>query len=103
MKNELLTAIGGVHMNSIRLLVLAGMLGSAASAYAAETAVGQKIFESSCATCHRLQDYAGKTEASLQTTLTAIVAGKIKHKKKLTLSDTEVASIADYIVASQTK
>ncbi len=70
---------------------------------AADNAAGQKTFESVCSTCHQLKSYAGKSDADLQTTLKGIVAGKVKHPKKLTLSDADIANVAGYISSNEPK
>jgi mono/diheme cytochrome c family protein len=70
-------------------------------ASAADSAAGQKTFEGSCAACHQLKSYAGKSEAVLETQLKGIVAGTVKHPKKLTLSATDIANVATYISSNE--
>jgi cytochrome c553 len=70
-------------------------------AYAADTAAGQRIFEGTCATCHGLQGYVGKSSAELEVTLKGMVAGTIDHPKKLALSDTDVRNLAAYMSSSR--
>ncbi len=73
-------------------------------AHAADSAAGQKAFQSGgCGMCHQMKSYAGKSETELQTDLQAIVDGKIKHPKKLTLSGDDISNIAAYIVANEPK
>jgi mono/diheme cytochrome c family protein len=81
------------------------LLAAALPLYAADAGAGQKTFDSVCTTCHQLKDkyYAGKSEADLETTLKGIVAGKIKHGKPLTLSDTDITNVATYISDSNAK
>jgi mono/diheme cytochrome c family protein len=81
------------------------LLAAAPLSHAADAAAGQKTFDSVCTTCHQLKDkyYAGKSEATLETTLKGIVAGKIKHGKPLTLSDTDITNVATYISDSNAK
>jgi mono/diheme cytochrome c family protein len=43
-------------------------------ATAADSAAGQKAFESVCAACHQLMTFAGKSESDLVTQLNGIVA-----------------------------
>ena len=72
-------------------------------AYSADSAAGQKIFSGTCAACHQLKSYAGKSDAVLETQVKGIVAGTIKHPKKLTLSDDDVANVAAYISSNEPK
>jgi mono/diheme cytochrome c family protein len=93
-------------MNTVRNVVAAVLLGwlvSSIPAYAADSAAGQKLFEGTCAACHKLKSYAGKSEADLQTQLTGIVAGTQKHPKKLTLSADDIANVAAYISSNEPK
>ena len=84
---------------AIALFYLAGCF----SADAADSAAGQKIFVTTCAGCHKLASYAGKSESLLETQLQGIVAGTIKHPKKLTLSADEIANVATYIASTEPK
>ena len=79
------------------------MLAAALPAYPADTAAGQKIFSGTCAACHQFKSYAGKSDAELQTDLKGIVAGTIKHPKKLTLSSTDIADVTAYISSNEPK
>ncbi len=89
----------------IRIIAAAGLL-SALAVYipvrAADTAAGQKTFEGTCAACHKMKSYAGKSEAELETELKGIVAGTVKHPKKLTLSPDEITNVATYISSNAT-
>ncbi len=78
---------------------------SAASlpAYAADSAAGQKTFETGCAACHKFKSFAGKSDADLETALKGIVAGTTKHPKKLTLSPDDIANVAAYISSNEPK
>ena len=80
-----------------------GSLSFSIPATAADSAAGQKTFEGICAACHQLKSYAGKTESDLETQVKGIVAGTIKHPKKLTLSATEIADVATYISSNEPK
>jgi mono/diheme cytochrome c family protein len=70
---------------------------------AADGAAGQKVFASTCAGCHQMKSYAGKSEAQLETALKGIVAGTVKHPKKLTLSAADISNVATYIAANEPK
>jgi len=72
-------------------------------ASAADSAAGQKTFESVCAACHQLKGYAGKSESELATKINGIVAGSVKHPKKLTLSSADIANVAAYIASNEPK
>lgn len=84
--------------------------GTAASAVATTTKVagnpavtgaGKALFEKACADCHEVVDFAGQPAADLQERLGAIVAGKVKHKPALKLSDAERQSVAAYLSAGK--
>ena len=93
-------------MRKTATLAAVSMLGSLSfsiPATAADSAAGQKTFEGICAACHQLKSYAGKSESALETQVQGIVAGTIKHPKKLTLSATEIADVATYISSNETK
>ncbi|HTV95525.1 MAG TPA: hypothetical protein VME42_05965 [Steroidobacteraceae bacterium] len=85
------------------MAALIGCLGCGMSAHAVDSAAGQKIFASGCAACHKLQSYAGKSDAELQTQIKGIVAGSVKHPKKLMLSADDIANVAAYISSNEPK
>ncbi|MGO9934536.1 MAG: c-type cytochrome [Steroidobacteraceae bacterium] len=87
---------------SIVVFILSGFTFCAAAS-AADSAAGQKTFEAICSACHQLKSYAGKSESDLVTQLNGIVAGSIKHPKKLTLNGTDIANVAAYISSNQPK
>jgi mono/diheme cytochrome c family protein len=72
-------------------------------AQAADSAAGQKTFQTVCAGCHQLKSYGSKSDAELQTDLKGIVAGTIKHPKKLTLSPADIENVAEYISTNEPK
>ena len=49
-----------------------------------------------CVACHEADDWEGEDAASLESLISDIVAGKVKHKSKLELSPAEIANIAAY-------
>jgi mono/diheme cytochrome c family protein len=77
--------------------------GAAFSAGAADVAAGKKTFTAICAACHQVVDYKAKSAAQLQTTLKGIVAGTVKHEKKLTLSDADIDNVVAFIKAPAAK
>ena len=50
--------------------------------------------QSKCGECHDADDWEGEDAASLESLIRDIVAGKVKHKRKLELSPAEIANIA---------
>jgi mono/diheme cytochrome c family protein len=97
-------------MNTPRFIgsaIVVAWLATGASAYAdeaaADSAAGQKVFAGTCAACHQMKSYAGKSAAQLETDIKGIVAGSVKHPKKLTLSATDISNVAAYIAANEPK
>ncbi len=93
-------------MKHSRTLYAAAILAVSAAclpAYAADSAAGQKTFETSCAGCHKFKSFAGKSDADLETALKGIVGGTVKHPKKLTLGADDIANVAAYISANEPK
>jgi mono/diheme cytochrome c family protein len=88
---------------SLGAALLLGGLVSSIPVRAADSAAGEKTFTGTCAACHKLQSYAGKSETELQTEIKGIVAGTVKHPKKLTLSADDIANVAAYIAANEPK
>jgi mono/diheme cytochrome c family protein len=89
-----------------RMFISAVALATAAagfSAEAADVAAGKKTFTAICSACHKLEDYQAKSEAQLQTTLKGIVAGTVKHEKKLKLSQADIDNVVAYIKAPAAK
>ena len=90
-------------MKSFQLMAATALVGwlYGMPAYAADAAAGQKIFQSTCNACHakKMQVFAGKSAADLQTEITGIVGGTVKHPKKLTLSADDAANVAAYIAS----
>lgn len=65
-------------------------------AAAADIAAGKAAANAKCVQCHEADDWEGESAASLEGLIRDIVAGKVKHKNKLTLSPAEIADIAAY-------
>ena len=72
------------------------LLGGALDAAAADVEVGKAKVQQVCSECHEAADWKGKSEADLQAKIGSVVAGKVKHPKKLQLTDAEIAGIAAY-------
>lgn len=66
------------------------------AAHAADVQAGRSAAQSKCAECHDADDWEGEGAASLESLIRDIVAGKVKHKRKLELSAAEIADIAAY-------
>jgi cytochrome c553 len=49
-----------------------------------------------CSECHEKADWAGKDAAGLEAQIKDVVSGKTKHKKKITLTDKEIADVAAF-------
>lgn len=90
-------------VQSLGVTLLLGGVISSIPVHAADSAAGQTIFTGTCAACHKLQSYAGKSETELQTEIKGIVAGTVKHPKKLTLSADDIANVAAYIAGNEPK
>jgi cytochrome c553 len=67
-----------------------------AAVHAADAQAGRNAAQTRCAECHDADDWEGEDAASLESLIRDIVAGKVKHKRKLELSPTEIANIAAY-------
>jgi mono/diheme cytochrome c family protein len=68
------------------------------AAFAADPAAGKAIVDKNCSKCHVKADRKGQDAAALEAAIKDIVAGKTKHKKKLQLTDAEIADVAAYWV-----
>jgi cytochrome c553 len=87
-----------MQMNFGRQLLALGILalGVQSSAIAADVAAGRVTAQAKCVACHEADDWEGESAASLQSLITDIIAGKVKHKQKIELSAADVANIAAY-------
>ncbi len=69
----------------------------APNAWAGDAAAGKVVAQTKCAACHEPADWKGETDASLQSLIRDVVAGKVKHAKaKVELNDTDIANVAAY-------
>jgi mono/diheme cytochrome c family protein len=78
------------------LLAMIAALGAGGVALAADAQAGRSVAQSKCAECHDADDWEGEDAASLESLIRDIVAGKVKHKRKLELNAAEIANIAAY-------
>ena len=91
-------------MNVTRTLAVAAAtlaLAGFSTAASADAAAGKAKFAADCAECHEPADFAGEDAAALQGTIKKIVAGQMKHKKALKLTDQQVADVAAYMAAGK--
>jgi mono/diheme cytochrome c family protein len=65
-------------------------------AQAADVKAGKTVAQAQCVQCHAARDWDGEDAASLESLIRDIVAGKVKHRQKLNLSDADIANIAAY-------
>jgi mono/diheme cytochrome c family protein len=90
-------------MKSIHLMAVPALVGwlYGIPAYAADAAAGQATFQKNCNACHakKMQVFAGKSAADLETEIKGIVGGTVKHPKKLTLSADDISNVAAYIAS----
>jgi cytochrome c2 len=83
-----------------RIVLLAAAVAAVPSVALADAAEGKSKFESACADCHELADFAGRSATDLTATLKGIVAGKVKHKGKIALTDAEIADLVAHLSGS---
>jgi mono/diheme cytochrome c family protein len=79
-------------------LATLGLAGWSLSA-SADAAAGKAKFDAACADCHEAGDFEGEDAAALADSLKQIVAGQLKHKEAITLSDQEIADVAAYMAS----
>lgn len=65
----------------------------------ADAAAGKATFDKVCAECHEVGDFDGESAKDISANLKKIVAGQMKHKKALKLTDQEIADVAAYMAA----
>jgi cytochrome c553 len=86
------------------IIALMSMLATGAALQAADLQSGKTAAQAKCSECHDADDWEGEDAASLESLIRDIVAGKVKHKRKLELTSAEMANIAAYWAdASKTK
>ncbi len=71
-------------------------LGIATAANAADIAAGASIVKEVCSACHLPSMWKGKSAAQIDALIHKVVAGKVMHPKKLTLTDAQMADVAAY-------
>jgi mono/diheme cytochrome c family protein len=78
-------------------LIAAGVLVLGVDPARADVAAGKARFNAVCGECHDSADFENENPQALANTLRRIVAGELKHKKSLKLSDKEIRDIAAYM------
>jgi len=63
---------------------------------AADLQAGKAVSQAQCGQCHEADDWEGEGAASLESLIRDIVAGKVKHKTRLQLTEAQIADIAAY-------
>ena len=76
------------------LLVMS--VATSGAAIAGDAAAGKAKHDEICSACHEKADWAGKDAAAVEAQIKDVVAGKTKHKKKITLTDAEAADVAAF-------
>lgn len=71
-------------------------LGVSVAANAADIAAGGAIVKQVCSACHDPSMWKGKSAAEIDALIHKVVAGKVMHPKKLTLTDAQMADVAAY-------
>ena len=84
----------------LRKIVTAGSIAAlmawTAGVNAADIAAGKAKTEEICGECHDPADWEGEDAASLAAMIKDVNSGAVKHKKKLNLTDADIANIAAY-------
>lgn len=65
----------------------------------ADAAAGKAMFTDVCAECHETADFEGEDAKAVGDSIKKIVAGQMKHKKALKLTDQQIADVAAFMVA----
>jgi cytochrome c553 len=76
-------------------LILSGQFFFFTPGVAADAGAGRSA-ATACAECHEPRDWEGETQASLESLIRDVVKGSVKHARKISLSDAEIANIAAY-------
>ena len=91
-------------MKFSRMVVIAsaaaGLVGFGSAAHA-DAAAGKATFTEICSECHEVADFEGEDAAEVQGTIKKIVAGQMKHKKALKLTDAQIADVAAYMTGGK--
>ena len=90
-----------MNKNMLAIMLASGALALSGTAMAGDAAAGAKKAEA-CLECHEpAEDFAGQSAAELAASIKGIVSGQMKHKKKVALSDADIADIAAYFATAK--
>jgi mono/diheme cytochrome c family protein len=81
----------------VTISMAAAALAGFGSSALADAAAGKATFEAVCAECHEAADFEGEDAAELTASVKKIVAGQMKHKKALKLTDQQAADVAAFM------
>jgi mono/diheme cytochrome c family protein len=79
-------------------LAMMGLAGCGSVALA-DAAAGKATFTDVCAECHEAADFEGESAAELTASIKKIVAGQMKHKKAIKLTDQQAADVAAFMAS----
>lgn len=82
-----------------RGLIFAAACMLTVGAQAADPTAGRNA-AAACAECHEPKDWEGESQAALESLIRDVVQGAVKHSRKISLSDAEIANIAAYWAAA---
>lgn len=85
----------------LRPLTAAILMFAASAVHAADIQAGRAAAQAKCVQCHEADDWEGEDAASLESLIRDIVAGKVKHPRKLELASAEIQNIAAYWAAGK--
>ena len=83
--------------------LIAILMLSCAAAHSADPQAGKALSQAQCSQCHDADDWVGESAASLESLIRYIVAGKVKHKTAVRLSDAQIADVAAYWAQASAK
>jgi len=90
-----------IKTNLWAIILASGAMAVSGSAMAGDAAAGAKKAED-CLECHEpAEDFAGQSADELIASMKSIVSGQMKHKKKVALSDADIADIAAYFATAK--
>jgi cytochrome c553 len=81
---------------SFTALTALTLLSWGGAALSADVAAGQAKADEACGDCHDPADWEGESAAAIEGMIKDVVAGKVKHKGKIELSEAEIANIAAF-------
>lgn len=83
-----------MKIKTLTVLSAAAMFAGYGSAALADA---KATFNDVCAECHETADFEGEDAKALEANIKKIVAGQMKHKKAIKLTDAEAAEMAAFM------